>query len=233
MEGTAFRVWHPRSVDSASATTVVRDPGGGNGETSGLFLSGDGMKAISVTAFNVVSPQLWNTATGRAIRSLPGKGTLFAFSAGSDSVISAQEDHQLRIIPLVAGGSGRMLRGACCEITSLAFSRDGGKVVAGDTAGGVMVWARGRPEMLRLQGHTGGVTTSEFTDDGARVVSTSLDSTVRIWTISPQLLKQRIASYTQVCIPASMRVERLRESDRDAKHGFEACQKRIALGASR
>jgi WD40 repeat protein len=92
----------------------------------------------------------------------------------------------------------------------------------------VNVWAPTlRPSLLHLSTNGDPVTSTEFSADGKRVVAGYQDGTVRIWTIAPDLLVQRIRSYTKACVPPSMRIERLRESAGDAKERFEACQRKF------
>ncbi|THU79247.1 hypothetical protein K435DRAFT_698261, partial [Dendrothele bispora CBS 962.96] len=71
----------------------------------------------------------------------------------------------------------------CHEVTSVAFSPDGERIVSGSHDNTVRVWnARtGAPEGDPFQGHSHWVTSVAFSPDGERIVSGSDDNTVRVW----------------------------------------------------
>ena len=51
----------------------------------------------------------------------------------------------------------------------------------------VKVWdAKSGQEVLTLRGHTGGVTSVCFSPDGTRLVSTSVDNTVKVWDLAEE-----------------------------------------------
>ena len=67
----------------------------------------------------------------------------------------------------------------------LAFSRDGRRLIALDPEKGgvearVFDPADGR-ELARLRGHTGPILAAAFSPDGARIVTSSRDGTVKVW----------------------------------------------------
>jgi WD40 repeat protein len=78
------------------------------------------------------------------------------------------------------------------------YSRDGAKLLVGGTSGNVdqrglpdeddpgwaAVLAVGTRQVVSLTGHTAPVTTGEFSLDGARCATGSLDRTIRLWNVS-------------------------------------------------
>lgn len=79
-----------------------------------------------------------------------------------------QNVRQALLAPGAAGGQ------------SVAISPDGKLAAVGDASGAIKLWELGTaPEPKTLAGHTGPVTALRFT--GARLVSGSLDKTVRLW----------------------------------------------------
>jgi WD40 repeat protein/tetratricopeptide (TPR) repeat protein len=69
----------------------------------------------------------------------------------------------------------------------MAFSGDGAKLATADHQGTIKIWAD--PQKLTsnsaalwtLKGHRGGIRTVSFSTDGKRLVTTSVDKTVRVW----------------------------------------------------
>ena len=86
--------------------------------------------------------------------------------------------------------------------------------------------------MLRLSGHREAINSIEFSADNDHIITGSSDSTVRVWTIAPLELVERIRRYTQVCVPASVRVDRLKETRARAEAQYRLCVNRPRLAAA-
>jgi RNA polymerase sigma factor (sigma-70 family) len=72
------------------------------------------------------------------------------------------------------------------EVTALAFSPDGTKLASGPIyTNTIQIWNRadGR-QLLECRGHRGTIMQADFARDGNRLVSSSLDKTVRIWDVA-------------------------------------------------
>jgi WD40 repeat protein len=82
--------------------------------------------------------------------------------------------------------------------------------------------------MLRLPVHADGmsVTSVGFSADGKRVVSAGDDGTVRVATIDPEMLIHRVTSYTKVCVPISVWVDRIRKDSTEARDRLAKCEKK-------
>jgi WD40 repeat protein len=76
----------------------------------------------------------------------------------------------------------KTLRGHLDELTSVAFSPDGQRIVTASEDGTAKVWnaASGR-EMLTLKGHSSGIGSAAFSPDGRRIVTGSFDATAKVW----------------------------------------------------
>jgi hypothetical protein len=85
------------------------------------------------------------------------------------------------------------LRGHENAVVSVAFSRDGQRIVSGSWDKTVRLWdARtGAPIGQPLKGHEAVVTSVAFSPDGQRIVSGSSDKTVRLWDISWEFWVER------------------------------------------
>jgi WD40 repeat protein len=144
--------------------------------------------------------RLWDSTTGALRKSLPGQsdwictiafspdGSLIAsgscdwgFHRGHDwprPAARGQEQCEWRLLEIASGDEKQSWRGPG-QLLSLAFS-PGGKALACGAGKGVWMHdlASGRAPML-LTSHDAGVTSVTFTPDGAAIVSSSHDQTVR------------------------------------------------------
>ena len=67
-------------------------------------------------------------------------------------------------------------------VLSVAFSKDGTRIVTGSSSKTATVWnAETGTALLELKGHTGNVFSVAFSPDGKRVVTGSGDRTARVW----------------------------------------------------
>ena len=67
-------------------------------------------------------------------------------------------------------------------ILSVAYSKDGAKIVSGSTDKSVRVWdASTGAALQQLNGHTANVNSVAFSHDGMYIVSGSSDKSVRVW----------------------------------------------------
>jgi WD40 repeat protein len=74
------------------------------------------------------------------------------------------------------------IQGHTAEVTSVAFSPDGQRVLSGSVDMTARVWdAQTGREILKLEGHTGEVACVAFSPDGQRIITGSLDTTAQIW----------------------------------------------------
>lgn len=196
-------------------------------------VSDDGHWALSTRTASVLDGTafLWSTRDGTSLvdQFSGATGTAMTFDAHSDTIAVSFRDNQIGVYARPsehrrAVAPFQLLHGARGRILSLAFASVGSLLAGGDTTGIVNVWARtGRSGVLRLDGHAGPVNSVAFSEDNEHVFSSSQDGTVRIWTIAPFALIDRIKGYTRVCVPPAVRVERLREEPKVAEQEFANC----------
>lgn len=148
-----------------------------------------------VTASDDATMKFWDAATGNLLRDysdFTGEVSSVAFSPdGTRFAFVGDGSHVWQLDFKTADGATMIESREIYTIPEGAsvFSPDGTQLagVSASAAGNaVKVWdaATGR-ELLTLNGHTGWVMGVVFSPDGKRLASTSLDGTVRIWSLTP------------------------------------------------
>jgi WD40 repeat protein len=105
-----------------------------------------------------------------------------AVTADGSRVVSASDDHTLRVWDLDAGRTLVTLEHHASEVRACAVTPDGRHVVSASNDGTLKIWDLDTGRVLAtLDGHTAAVTACAVTPDGRRVVSASWDRTLKIW----------------------------------------------------
>jgi len=105
-----------------------------------------------------------------------------AFSPDGMQLVTASNDHTIKLWNLETGTELRTLRGHAASVASVAFRFDGKQLASGGGDRNLMLWNVETGEALTtLFGHRDGVTSVAFNSDGKQIVSSSSDRTARIW----------------------------------------------------
>lgn len=98
---------------------------------------------------------VWDTASGRQLKSLTGHGNdvrMLAFAGGSRYLVSAADDKLVLVWNLQSGTQEQVLRGHADNVVHLAVSRDGRRVISGERrrSGGLLIlWDALKGQELR------------------------------------------------------------------------------------
>jgi WD40 repeat protein len=101
-----------------------------------------------------------------------------------DNKLGNQPD---KLLHLLNGTTGEVLRsfvGHTDAVMSIAFSKDGSKLISGSWDKSIRLWnASSGLELRTFANHTNKVTSVVFSDDESMVISGSLDKTVKLWNV--------------------------------------------------
>jgi WD40 repeat protein len=105
----------------------------------------------------------------------------------SNILASCSDDKTIKIWDITSGSCLSTLTGHSGWVLSVAFSKDGTRLVSGSADKTVKIWSVGSAGTFEcestLTGHSGWVLSVAFSKDGTRLVSGSADKTVEIWSV--------------------------------------------------
>eukprot|EP00996_Jenningsia_fusiforme_P000309 NODE_125_length_3172_cov_24.896254_g115_i0.p1 GENE.NODE_125_length_3172_cov_24.896254_g115_i0~~NODE_125_length_3172_cov_24.896254_g115_i0.p1 ORF type:complete len:944 (+),score=163.69 NODE_125_length_3172_cov_24.896254_g115_i0:136-2967(+) len=125
--------------------------------------------------------RIWDLGAMRCMRTLNGhEGTVYSVcSSSSDRVISGGMDRSVRVWNTINGLCETELGGPMSAVCSICCSSSTGLIASGCCDGSILAWQGAR--RLTLIGHGGAVWSVKISLSGARLVSGSGDTTVRVW----------------------------------------------------
>ena len=130
------------------------------------------------------SVNVWNSATGKHLRSLSAhvdEVTAIVHSPDGERILTTSADASARIWS-VETGDALLLLTSPVPIAAGAWSPEGRRVAGGATDGSTRIWdARTGRLAATLEAHQNAVQSVHFSPDGARIATASWDSTARIW----------------------------------------------------
>jgi WD40 repeat protein len=143
-------------INTAAGAPAVND----------VHFSPDGSRIIAACADNKI--RTWNSETGQP-----------ELTVAEETVPGEIE------MPAIAGFPWVMGAAVKAGMLQVLYSPDGAFIAGTNESGHILVWDAGTgKQLLRLEGHTGRVTSLAFNPDGTRLGSSSEDGTARIWDMS-------------------------------------------------
>ena len=172
-----------RTWDAASRRPLKEFKGHAEKVNSARF-SADGTRVVTASADK--SARLWDASTAAVIREFkdPGGAVLSAtLSEDGKRLVTVAADQSARTWNAETGELLATMRPGDAPIRGAIFSEDGASVLIWslqDRTPRLFDAANGS-ESLQLTGHEGGVTQAEFSEDGRRIFTASIDGSARIW----------------------------------------------------
>jgi WD40 repeat protein len=137
---------------------------------------------------------IWEMGNSHLKQILPGHDNeVWALEHSPDGrfLVSGSDDCTVRFWDLASGECRHVLEHHTGWVQALAFDRRGDLMLTGSQDQSIGIWdvsrlnLGGPPQLIySLNGHTARVTDVSFCPDGATIVSSSLDETIRFWAVS-------------------------------------------------
>ncbi|KAF8746787.1 WD40 repeat-like protein, partial [Rhizoctonia solani] len=165
--------------DVCTGTILVGPLQGHIAPVQSAVFSPNGNVIASVACQGDTTARLWDSRTGNIIKQLDGH------EAGIMSIAYSPNSKYL-----ATGSNDNTVRGHKDQVLTVAFSSDGSYIVSG--GGGrdrrIIIWDALTGSIVAgpFYGHADWIASVGFTPDNTRVVSCSMDCTIRIWDVRPQ-----------------------------------------------
>jgi WD40 repeat protein len=141
--------------------------------------SPDGSLLVTAGTF---STEIWDTKSGKLVKTLTGAATLARFGAGGARLLTSDPQRTVKLWDVDAGKPLVTLIGHKDQMRTVELSPDGSRVLTASDDGTAKLWDAGTGKLLTsLDGHSAAVYVARFGADGTVIVTGSRDKTVKIW----------------------------------------------------
>jgi len=164
-----------------------------------LDLSPDGQSILA--GYSDDKAILWSAASGEIVRTLEGHEnavSAVAFNVDGSRSVTASYDKTTILWDMETGNILRHINGSTSrkfpgKFTSADISPTSGRVALGDDDGNVIVWDYVEKLLYYpSEKHSNFVLSVSFSPDGSKIVSSSADSTLSIWTLGESLEQEGV-----------------------------------------
>ena len=160
--------------------------GGHANSVNGVSFSPDGKMLAS--ASNDKTVKLWDTSTGKEIKTLTGHANSVngvSFSPYGKMLASASADNTVKLWDTSTGKLIKTLTGHASSVNRISFSPNGKMLASTSNDQTVKLWDTSTGEEIKtLIGHTNSVWGVSFSPDGKMLASASADRKVKLWDTS-------------------------------------------------
>ncbi len=166
--------------------------GGGAGSIHGLHFNPRGDRIAVIQRFPDNAIHLWDVVTHQRLATFKGHENQVIhvqFSPDGSRLATTSADRTVRVWDTLSGPIGRetgpmlTLQGHSSRVNHAAFSPDGAYIISSSDDRTLRSWSARTGEQMAVHcGHSGGVLSAAFRDDGA-LVSAAEDGTIRFWDV--------------------------------------------------
>ena len=181
-----------KKVESGAVTEVAKDAVekplispqlGHSSIVEAVSFSPDGRTIVSGSGDRTL--KLWDTASGRELRTLNGHTDnvrSVAFSLDGRTIVSVSGDNTIKLWDTASGRELRTLSERGSSISAVAFSANGSKMVSCRQDKTINIWDVGSGrELFTLRGHSDVADSVAFSPDGHKIVTGHRDNTLILW----------------------------------------------------
>jgi WD40 repeat protein len=166
--------------------STFRELKGHTSSVNCLTISPDGKTLVSGSADNSI--QLWDFATGKAIKTLTGHTSYvnaIAITPDGKTLVSGSADTTIKLWDLASGKELKTLRGHQGFVNSLDISPDGRILASVSADKTIKLWDLAKGIITRtLKGHDNYVNALVFSPDGRSLFSGGADNIIQQWDVS-------------------------------------------------
>ncbi len=197
LDEDSLNVW---DIDSDA---LLRDFRGSQTSFHEISVSADGKRIAGLGGLQEWL-NLWDTTTGRHIRSIEGHDGYVdtgLFSNTPAHVFSGSGDKTAKLWNAETGRLIRTFKGHSDRIGALAVSRDGRRLLTGSWDKTVKLWDVASGRLLRtFKDHSKEIIALAFAPDGKRFVSSNADETIRLWDVETGKLVHELKGHHLIAL---------------------------------